>query len=75
MNRHKRRVAVKRSDVTYVGLNSHEFMKATTATAADVLSGRISPTEARAIFAEHRKILKIFEEQAKFGRRIERGGL
>jgi hypothetical protein len=68
----ERKTAKVGSDVTYVGLNSHEFIKATMATAADVLSGRISPSEARARNAEHRKILKIFEELAKFGRRIER---
>jgi hypothetical protein len=60
------------SDLTGVGLNTDELIKATMATAADVLSGRISAAEARARNAEHRKILKFFEEQAKFGRRIER---
>ena len=63
---------IKRGDVTYVGLNIDEFIKAQIATAADVASGRITPAEARARIAEHRKILKLFEEQAKFGRRIER---
>jgi hypothetical protein len=69
---------IKRGDVT-VGLNSHEFQKAIIATCADILAGRISPAEGRAINAEHRKILKAFELQAKFGsvvaRRIERGEL
>jgi hypothetical protein len=78
MNRHERRAAKKHgSEVTHVGLNSHEFLTTMTATCADVLSGRISPTEARAIVAEQRKILKMFELQQKFGRavarRIERG--
>jgi hypothetical protein len=78
MNRHERRAAKKHgSDVTVVGFNSHEFIKATMATAADVVSGRISPTEANAINARHRSILKMLELQLKFGRavarRVERG--
>jgi hypothetical protein len=74
MNRQVRRSAkkqerrpAKRSDVTHVGINSHEFLKAATKTCADVVSGRISPTEANAIVARQRTALKMLELQIKFG--------
>jgi hypothetical protein len=55
--------------VTHVGINSHEFLRANNALAADLASGRISPTEANAIFARQRTMLKMLELQLRFGSR------
>ena len=57
------------SDVTIVGFDSREFIKATLKTQADLAAGRISPTEARAINARHRAVLKALELSLKWGRR------
>jgi hypothetical protein len=58
--------------MTHVRFNSHGFLKAATATVADLVSGRISTTEANAIIARQRTILKMLELQLKLGRQKER---
>jgi hypothetical protein len=48
--------------------NTSDFLKASNAVCADVISGRITPKQANAENARLRSILKVVELQLKFGR-------
>jgi hypothetical protein len=54
--------------------NSAEFIGAMNAICLDVVSGRISPKAANAKIAEARTVLKMVEQQLKFGKARTAGG-
>jgi len=62
----------KLDDDIIVSFDAAAFVKANVAVMTDALHGRLTPAEARAISAEHSRVLKIAEQIFKLGQMSKR---